>query len=170
MNTHIQTQAPYYLPSRQGRPGAPSLPQRALYHDLLILDRSTWRHVWRAYWARQGVGFARNRGLQQCRPAHRTTRNAAWLRTGLCEELACTSASPRTHDQDSLASLAIVVQQQQPLTRILTGACLCAGAVSSATVDAGISDALEPEVKACDCRRDADGMAPRAKSAAFIVD
>ena len=76
----------------------------------------------RASWARQGVLIARKRGWQQCRPAHRTTRNAshgssagqliaqpgtqprnaAWLRSGLCDELACTAAS-REHVRSALA-------------------------------------------------------------------
>ena len=37
--------------------------------------------------------IARAREWQQCRPAHRTTRNAARLRSGLGKELACTAAT-----------------------------------------------------------------------------
>ena len=43
--------------------------------------------------ARQGAWNGRTRGWQQCRPALRQTRNAARLRSGLSEELACTAAS-----------------------------------------------------------------------------
>ena len=43
--------------------------------------------------ARQGAWNGRTRGWLQCRPALRQTRNAARLRSGLSEELACTAAS-----------------------------------------------------------------------------
>ena len=55
-----------------------------------------------------------------------------WLRSGLCDEPApALLPTTCTHDQYSLAILASLVQQH--LMRILTGACLCAGATVSPT-------------------------------------